>query len=75
MATTASVPLISYSRQKSAVNNLPAHLRSVLATLAFWMERSRQRRRLGRLDERLLQDIGITREQAFNESRKWFWQD
>ena len=35
--------------------------------------RHRQRRALAQLDDRLLQDIGVTRQQALRESRKPFW--
>jgi uncharacterized protein YjiS (DUF1127 family) len=40
-------------------------------SIAF--ERLRQRRILLELDERLLRDIGVTREQAEREARKPFW--
>lgn len=43
--------------------------------LRFWFARYKQRRALARLDDRLLRDIGVTRSQAHEESRKWFWQD
>ncbi len=42
-------------------------------TVAFWMERSRQRRALANLDRRLLDDIGITAEEAQREFKKPFW--
>ena len=40
----------------------------------IWLEfeKARQRRALLELDERLLRDIGITREQAVQEARKRF---
>ena len=41
---------------------------------ALWRERSRQRRALMKLDERMLRDVGIGRIEADNEARKWFWQ-
>ncbi len=37
-------------------------------------DRRRQMRALLALDDRLLADIGISREQALREARKWFWQ-
>jgi uncharacterized protein YjiS (DUF1127 family) len=43
------------------------------AVLVEWLERYRQRRALARLDDRLLRDIGMTREQARRETRKPFW--
>jgi hypothetical protein len=42
----------------------------------FWIERSRQRRRLGELAElnnHLLRDIGVTREEALREALRPFW--
>lgn len=43
--------------------------------LQLWWERSAQRRELAQLDDRMLRDIGISRADAYGESRKWFWQD
>jgi uncharacterized protein YjiS (DUF1127 family) len=39
----------------------------------LWLARIRQRQALARLDDRLLRDIGVTRDQAKAESRKPFW--
>lgn len=49
------------------------------ATIGVWIARSRQRCALRELAERgdrdhLLQDAGITPEQARRASAKWFWQ-
>lgn len=41
--------------------------------IALWHERSRQRRALMKLDDRMLRDIGIARSEAENEARKPFW--
>jgi uncharacterized protein YjiS (DUF1127 family) len=38
-----------------------------------WSERSRQRADLRDLDEHLLKDIGITRQQALDEANRPFW--
>jgi uncharacterized protein YjiS (DUF1127 family) len=46
-----------------------------LQTLQMWYERSRQRRRLARLDEHLLRDIGVDRLVAMKEASKPFWRD
>lgn len=43
--------------------------------LQSWYERSRQRRRLARLDEHLLRDIGIDRVTAMEEVSKPFWRN
>ena len=42
-------------------------------TLVIWLNRSRQRKSLAALDERMLEDIGYTRSQARIESNKSFW--
>lgn len=42
--------------------------------LRRYSQRRRSRRQLLALDARLLEDIGITREQARTEGRKPFWQ-
>jgi uncharacterized protein YjiS (DUF1127 family) len=42
-------------------------------TSRLWYERSRQRRQLARLDDRLLSDIGIDRATAGQEISKPFW--
>lgn len=43
--------------------------------LRLWRERSSQRHALSKLDDRLLDDIGLTREQARRERLKYFWQE
>lgn len=42
-------------------------------TLSIWLNRSRQRKNLAALDERMLKDIGYTTSQARNEFSKPFW--
>jgi uncharacterized protein YjiS (DUF1127 family) len=43
------------------------------ATLATWSERARMRRELRRLDDHLLDDVGLSREQIAAEIDKPFW--
>jgi uncharacterized protein YjiS (DUF1127 family) len=50
-----------------------ARLRGCGAAIAMWFARSRQRRALAELDDRLLRDIGVTFEQARREAAKPFW--
>jgi uncharacterized protein YjiS (DUF1127 family) len=44
-----------------------------LQIISQWMERNHQRRDLAALDDRLLEDIGITRSAAASEIAKPFW--
>jgi uncharacterized protein YjiS (DUF1127 family) len=44
-----------------------------IQTVGVWLERVAQRRALRELDDRLLRDIGKTRQQAARESAKPFW--
>lgn len=41
--------------------------------LAIWRERARSRRALQQLDDAILRDIGLTRREVVQESRKPFW--
>lgn len=45
--------------------------KTLLAWLVKWDDLARQRRALSRLDDRLLQDVGVTRAEAERESRSW----
>lgn len=78
-----------YSRQGLALPREPAGMRTFrqqsvssssaggwLCTLGFWIEQQRQRRRIGELAELndyLLKDIGVSREEAMREAKKPFW--
>ena len=42
-------------------------------TVAIWVQRSRQRKHLARLDQHLLDDIGLTQEMVVKEIAKPFW--
>jgi len=44
-----------------------------LTAIKYWMERSRQRKHLAILDDRMLEDIGLSREQVLLEIIKPFW--
>lgn len=41
--------------------------------IARWINRQRQRRALTELDDRMLRDIGVTRDAARREANRWFW--
>ena len=47
--------------------------RRALDVMAAWRSRARQRQALARLDDRLLADIGLTREAQTVECSKLFW--
>ncbi len=42
-------------------------------TVTKWEQRRRSRLNLGKLDDRLLRDVGLTRVQARNEAQRYFW--
>ncbi|MFC3616391.1 DUF1127 domain-containing protein [Lutimaribacter marinistellae] len=44
------------------------------ATVTLWQRRRSTRLNLGKLDDRLLQDVGLTPRAAHNEARRAFWQ-
>ncbi|GAB4538488.1 MAG: DUF1127 domain-containing protein [Ruegeria sp.] len=43
------------------------------ATVTKWERRRRSRINLGKLDDRLLRDVGLNRREADHESRRHFW--
>ena len=55
--------------------SIPALLVRVGATPWLWYQRIGSRHDLNQLDDRLLADIGLTREQVASEHSKHFWQD
>ncbi len=57
------------STNRSNTCNYPARRPSLLDFLSLY----RQRRALARLDDRALEDIGVTRAQADAEARSGFW--
>ena len=56
-----------------SISGLFATLARFPGNLATWLERSRQRRQLAELDERLLKDIGISQTDVWQEIHKPFW--
>ena len=62
---TLPLPAIAASRPRPGL----------VATLAFWAERHRQRQALLTLDAGRLADIGISAAEAWREGRKPFWRD
>ncbi len=52
------------------LKQLPA---AIADTLLSWQARANERHVLSQLDDRLLHDMGLTRQQALNEAYKPFW--
>ena len=50
-----------------------AVLSSLASMIAIWFSRQQGRQDLSELDDRLLADVGISREDALWEARKPFW--
>ncbi len=48
-------------------------VRRWIALIDLWQSRSRGRQRLLAMSDRELQDIGLSRRDAFDEARKPFW--
>ena len=69
---------IRVSSKVVGATGVPAGIESLLSapvqTLRVWYERASQRRRLARLEEHLLRDIGVDRLAAMEEASKPFWQ-
>jgi uncharacterized protein YjiS (DUF1127 family) len=51
-----------------------AAVSAVADSVSEWRERSRQRRMLGRVDDRLLRDMGLSRSDVEPARSQWFWQ-
>jgi uncharacterized protein YjiS (DUF1127 family) len=75
--TMSSLSLQSAPRTVPAAGSRAAASYSVLVGVAraarSWIERCKQRRALAELDDRLLDDVGLSREQARGEIAKPFW--
>lgn len=70
-----SVPLTTRRHQNLTEMTSFSAQQSAVAWVWVWVERFRQRRALRRLDDRLLDDIGLNRQQANRETSKLFWQE
>jgi uncharacterized protein YjiS (DUF1127 family) len=56
---------------------LPVLAIGLAATIRQWIARGRERRALAEmaeLNDHLLEDIGLSRDEALREATKWFWQ-
>jgi len=66
-------PAVSTTRTDLQGNFWFASLSDVAEMVSVWLRRSRTRRRLAELEDRELRDIGVSRAQALDESKKPFW--
>lgn len=64
----------TFSSRAAGADELTDLLAQGFRRFAIWGERIRQRRELGRLDDRMLSDIGLSRVDADREVNKIFWQ-
>jgi uncharacterized protein YjiS (DUF1127 family) len=70
----ADLPSLGYAAEAAAPRvEFPSLLELCRAVLVIWMVRARERGALSELDDRLLDDIGVSREAAERASRKPFW--
>ena len=58
----------------SLVRRIEDIVNEVSSTLNVWAARSRDRRHLATLSDRMLDDIGLSRAQVAAETDKYFWQ-
>ncbi|MCW8916175.1 MAG: DUF1127 domain-containing protein [Magnetovibrio sp.] len=72
---SSALPLTWHGWLEDGKQLIKRELKSAVVTITFWMQRSRSRRSLAKLEPHLLHDIGMTQYQARQESEKAFWQD
>lgn len=57
----------------SRYSHLRVFIKNTIKKVAFWMERSKQRRELAELDDHMLEDIGYSHTEVQKEIAKPFW--
>lgn len=75
MACTSETISLRIAHDRKTRLSMRDRMEHLWYRLEQWRERSRQRRALLNLDDRLLRDIGVSRADAEREGRKPFWQD
>ena len=68
-----SVSIKEPARAGPVVAACQAVLSSLAGTIVIWLNRRQGRRDLSELDDRLLADVGISRQDALREAGKPFW--
>ena len=58
---------------QSGEKSLPSLTLLAIQTIVLWRHRYQQRKQLAKLDQHLIEDIGLTEKQIREESRKPFW--
>lgn len=74
--TTCELPIQRSHCRTTRKKGLGARLGRILGLMAAWHERSRQRRECRELlamPDYLLDDMGVAREDLYQEARKPFW--
>ncbi len=72
---TQSAGFSSLTGNRGPLEALVARSVGLFTVLQAWNERARQRRQLGELDRRLLDDIGVSRAAAAHEAAKQPWEN
>jgi uncharacterized protein YjiS (DUF1127 family) len=73
--TASSLQAFHTCRRTTARRTTGRAVERALAVLREWRRRSRDRAKVAVFDDRMLDDIGITRAEAESLSRKPFWRE
>ena len=65
---------ITIHKSKTQAYDLSGWVKNIFSLIQRWYKKSESRRQLHDLPSHLLDDIGISQEQARQESAKSFWQ-
>ncbi len=58
----------------AGIERIEGFAANVTGGIKLWVRRSNERRLLGQMNHRMLQDIGLTTVDVDKEIRKFFWQ-
>ena len=59
----------------AAIERIEGFAASVSGAIKLWVRRSNERRLLGQMNQRMLNDIGLTVADVEKEAAKFFWQN